>query len=356
MGESLLVDGMHDVRSWDRPLNTLAGLQFSGRFSPLATPPISLLDNLYEVADLPVWGEVYTLQGKAGTRAEAEFQRNTLQSLPMVWDDDACGSAAPASGPDAQACPAIGSTEGATSAILSGNYGAGRTLLYGFNLMANFGAVAIPNPLWQDLARRSFTWLTQITPDASAPVVTGSAVLRRTSIHNGGQDATVVVTATLPVGAKVLSTLPVGQVTLNAAGDQVTWQLAVAGGADAVFDLNLQVPAVKGNHLLRYQVSTLKDGVLTPAGSNDVTLQVADLSTFGAAASAAVQAIPEASRARSDALALIARARASISATAYTRALREAATAQARLERTGESGAQAQKALARLVRAIERKM
>ncbi len=351
LGESLVADGLHDLRQSDLALDGLLGMQYSGRFNGTARPKLSFHSPLLGSGSLSVLGDIFTLQGRSAATAEGLFQRDANQSV--AWDDDACGTAAPVAGPEVQVCPAPGSTSGADAAVLSGKYGSGRTLLFGFDFEASCTAQGA-DPAWQAMARNSFGWLNQ-APEQAGPMVAGDVLVRRTSLHNSGQRASVTVSAQLPAGAKLLESKPAGQVTAGANGDLVTWQLTLDGGADAQLDLRLQAPQASGNYQLHYSVSTAVGGSNTLLNSQDVSLQVADLDALGRAAADTLAVLPDGG-AKSDAAGWLVRARASAVAGNYERALREAATAQARLEQLSDDAGTVQQALARLMRAIERRM
>ncbi|WP_082507133.1 CARDB domain-containing protein [Duganella sp. Root336D2] len=354
LGEALVADGMHDLRQADRALDSLLGVQYSGRFAANAVPKLSLTGQLFGKSVLPVLGDAYTLQGQASTTAEGLFLRDASQSASIAWDEDGCGSAAPTAGPEVQICPAPGSTSGADAGVLSGSYGQGRTLLFGFDFAASCTAQGA-DPAWQATARSSFDWLNQPQAEPSGTVVAGDTVVRRTSLHNSGMASSVNVTVQLPAGAKLLDSKPAAQLTSGASGDLLSWPLTLDGGADAQLELRLQAPLAAGSYQLHYSVSTVSGGSTKVLSSQDVGLQVVDLAAAGPAAADAV-ALLDSGTARSDAMAWLARARASATAGSYERALREAATAQARLEQLGSNATAAQQALARLVRAIERRM
>lgn len=354
LGEALVADGMHDLRQADRALDSLLGVQYSGRFAANAVPKLTLQGQLFGKSVLPVLGDAYTLQGQASTAAEGLFLRDASQSASVAWDDDACGSAAPTAGPEVQMCPAPGSTSGADAGVLSGSYAQGRTLLFGFDFAASCTAQGA-DPAWQATARSSFDWLNQPALEPAGAVVAGDTVVRRTSLHNSGQRSSVTVTAQLPAGAKLVDSKPAAQVTSGANGDLVTWALTLDGGADAQLELRLQAPLAAGSYQLHYSVSTVSGTSTKVLSNQDIGLQVVDLAAAGQAAADAV-ALLDSSSVRTDAAAWLVRARASAAAGSYERALREAATAQARLEQLGSSATAAQQALARLVRAIERRM
>ena len=354
LGEALVADGLHDLRQADRALDGLLGMQYSGRFAANAVPKLSLQGPVFGGGVLPVLGDAYTLQGRAPTLAEGLFLRDAGQSASIAWNDDSCGSAAPTAGPDVQMCPAPGSTSGADAGVLSGGYAQGRTLLFGFDFEASCTAQGA-DPAWQAVARNSFDWLNQPMAEPSGIVVAGDTVVRRTSLHNSGVGSSVTVTAQLPAGAKLLDSKPAGQLTSGANGDVVSWPLTLDGGADAQLELRLQAPMAAGSYQLHYSVSAVSGGNTKVLSSQDVGLQVLDLDAAAQAAADAVGQL-DVSNARSDAAGWLARARASAAAGAYERALREAATAQARLEQLGSNATAAQQALARLVRAIERRM
>lgn len=380
LGEALLVDGMHDVRQGDDALMALLAVDYRGVL-PAGAQTLGLLGDLYRIGDLPVQDAVLNMAVSGAGNMQARFRsanRQAGQPAGLAANQGAgdCAGAMPgaetaqsASAPapsGANSCraddPALDPVPvpAALAAIISAVNGAGHTLYFAFDLVNAF-KMQSQEVRWSDVGRDSFNWLRQVPPDPKSATIAGEVVNLLSKLRNAGQDAALVVRAQLPVGVRVLRSEPNGQTATQADGDTVTWKLSIPAGAERSLALQLKLGAQEGGQTVRYTIDSVVDGQRQMVGGDSVTLPVAGLAGLIDGAKLAIASLGATSAAgmaaKDDALQWMARAeRSSGEAGNQAETLRELVMVQSRLRRIdGVDLRAAQQAVARVVRAIERR-
>jgi subtilase family serine protease/flagellar hook assembly protein FlgD len=391
LGESLLADGMHDLRNGDRALQELLSVYVSGpeqdangrnRWSlgsPVSTwlktflgvytngtkpaersGTLRMAGELYPVNEFDIWGDKLQVDALENARVEAVIRAaagndDGHHHEHGFWHHHHDGHGFHHGRDDIHRnCdPETSSRTG----IVSGSFGAGRTLYFGFDWVASLQAGAA-NARWLDVGRTSFGWLKAGAPDAGTALVAGDVITRKIALRNTGKALAMKVVAQLPRGAKALVSEPAAKTTESAGVVTVTWQLNLAAGEAKDLALQLKLPLDAGTHDLRYTVSETGTAT-TVLGGDTVTLQVEGVTEWAGAVQEAVRQLDVSAanvKARDDVLRWTARALQSSKAGNDARALRELVMAQTRLDNIGGVPlAPAQQALARMIRALERR-
>lgn len=366
LGEALVVDGMHDLRDSDRALQSLVGVFSNGRVLP-GPVKLSLVGEMFPVNDFDVLGDRLLVDTLDGATVEGQLfaaghtfngkskgngngyghcigSANGHDKNGDGIDDHGHGVCAPAT--DSQA------------GLVSGSFGAGHTLFFGFDWVASMKA-APANTRWLDLGRISFDWLRPVEQAPGTALIAGDVITRKIGLNNTGLAADLTVVAQLPRGAKAMVADPAAQVTDNGGAMSVTWQLKLAAAEQRDLSLQFKLPREAGMHDLRYTVTSNAGGKANVVGGDIATLQVNGVAELAAAVQDAVGALDVtggAVAARADVLRWIGKALQSSNAGNDADALRELVMAQTRLDNiSGTELADAQLALARMIRAVERR-
>jgi hypothetical protein len=241
LGEGLLVDGVHAFGPNDKALHDLLGVSVTGEYD-FGGNGLELLGKLYPA------GYFYNMTG-----------------APLA------------------VTPHVGSTVEAKfglASIVSATRGSGHTLMFGFDWASTF---RYTNSAWTNVSRASFAWLAPVI-DTIAPMIAGDVVTRKIGLRNTGQAVSLKVVADLPPGAIALG--------VDAGATSVTWQLNLAAGEERDLAFQMTLPLSAGTHELRYSVSSVVNGVATPAGSETVVLPVTGLAALAGTAQEVVGNVP----------------------------------------------------------------
>ncbi|HEU4842932.1 MAG TPA: hypothetical protein VFT05_01605, partial [Burkholderiaceae bacterium] len=361
LGESLMADGMQDLRESDRALQDLLGVYSSGKLADGAPATLTPFGRLAPDAPLGVAGEKLlvdvfdgaTIESSFGVPAAAGATGATGHCIGSGNGHDRDGDGVDDDGHGA--CAAAPPT---AAAVVSHQVGPGRTLFFGFDMGRSI--VQAPGDAGlRAMGRSSFDWLAG-APQTDAPAqVGGELVARQLVLRNGPLAQTVSVVAELPRGASAATAGAGGTLVEQGGAASLRWQLTLAASETRALPLQWKLPLGSGSHVLRYTVSAASGAKSTLLAGDSVAFEVSGVADLAAAAQAAVAAVDAApgaeSSARNDAAQWMARALKSSQAGAQARALSELAMAQARLDKAA-SGAlnDAQQALARMIRAVER--
>ncbi|WP_426212030.1 CARDB domain-containing protein [Massilia sp. TWP1-3-3] len=371
LGEALLADGLHDLRDGDVALQNLLGVYSNGN-AGLALPKLYMLGELYPVNAFDVLGNLLSVNTFDGYQVQGEFRSaasggqnsgNTSGNgngngngyghcigRGNGHDKDGDGIDDHGHGPCAP------TTSLATAAIVNGSFGSGHTLFFAFDWAATINSGA-KDDRWLDVGRTSFEWLKPVV-DGEAPLIAGEVISRKIVVRNAGPALTLKVVVELPEGARALLAEPGATIENGAGVARATWQLAFGANQEREFTLQMKLPLAGGAYQLRTTVSSVTGSSASAAGSDTLALQVSGLAELGSAAQTAVGALHATgtdATARADALRWIGRALQSSAAGDDAQALRELVMAQQRLDRIDGETAGARQALARVVRAVERR-
>jgi len=195
-GEALWMDGVHDSRN--QLLHPAAGVKELGKLPERDQVASSTEQGLYGAGNLPTLGQPTKFELTTG------LAQGLFSQMP--------GSQAP------------------VPAIVSNDFGRGKSLLFAFDLAAMLTAdvVQASAPLAQFV-------ITSASYGASgSPTLTlGDLTQLNASISNQGtRTVAFKAEATLPVGLASIATIPQAQLTANSDGSTLaTWSFSLAGGA-----------------------------------------------------------------------------------------------------------------------------
>ncbi len=347
LGETLLADGMHDIRDSDKALFDLTGVYSTGKFA-LGMPKLYMMGDMFPKETFSVGNAFAPVGAKRGSTEQCVFSMVVPTGIPSpgptCW------------GPDGFIGDGVACTQPVTnSGVVSAVYGSGHTLHFSFDWVEAFKNAATEQR-WVAVGKAGFQWLQPANNDAV--LIAGDIVSRKIGLQNTGAGAALQVEALLPPGAKALVVDPSVLVDDTPAGQRVRWQVTLDAGQSRDLTLRIRVPPAAGQYDVRYSVSSIGANPTVLSGET-VQLQVAGLAALASAAQEAVGLLDATgageSEARADALRWIGKALVSAEAGENAQALRELVMAQGRLNRIGVNAGAAQLALSRMIRAIERR-
>ena len=226
-GDALIRDGVHDERNHE--LDDAIGARPRGKLSP-EDQAVSLTGTLFAAGTLPGVGRALKLDLESAV-AQGVF-------------------------PGAQSRPAIVSNE----------YGLGRSVLFAYDLVAT--AMANPSAPLDEAVLAGLAWL---APVPASPAGARSYTVVRGHIANVGISAELKATLTPPAGATVLSTAPAA--TPDASGRPV-WRFTLESGVTQDLDAGLRLPEANGSYTASLAIDSIRNGIALPYNSFDVTLSV----------------------------------------------------------------------------------
>lgn len=247
-GDGLLVDGVHDNRN--QVFDAVTGIRYRGKIGQTDLP-VNLNGPVFEVQRLST----------SGRAMKPDLVGSTAQAL---FD----GSNPQAHGP----------------AIISNSYGAGRSMLFAFDLAASLQS----QNGWLPVLGAS---LHAVLPAPAQVLTPGSVMPLRTSIANLADPVQLDVRTLLPSGAVYLDSSPAGRYEADL--NRVGWTLQLAAAQSLDIDLTLRVPSVTGQHTLSTTVSSVLNGVATAYGEPlPQVLTVTTASQTATATQASLAALP----------------------------------------------------------------
>lgn len=343
LGETLLVDGMHDLRLGDRTLHDLLNVRYRGQFSPGKIPKLATLGKLFPVDEFQVLGDVQVTDPGLGGIAQARLG-DVGRYINYDFDTAAgCGNGGHGNDP--------------SSGIISGQYGPGRTLYFAFDWVNTFSKQS-SDVRWKGMGRNSFNWLQAQYETTDESVIAGDIVTRKIHLHNPGADLDLTVTLELPPDIKVLTVNPSAPIQRRPTGDSISWSIKLPAGAERDLNSQLKLPQTGGNYALRYTINSVSNWQTSLYRTDNLNLEVQAVPTLLTNAFARVNELsvstPSNQAAKAEVLRLLTRVYR-MSGSARNSAVRELVLAQSRLDRIdGVDLAAAQRALARLQRGFER--
>jgi hypothetical protein len=322
-GEALWMDGVHDSRN--QLLHAAAGVKEIGKL-PDANFTAALAETgVYGIQAFATRGQVTKFELTTGS-AEGLFTQVPGQQAPIP-------------------------------AIVSNNYGRGKSLLYAFDLAAMVTADA----LQANAQLRGFiTTSATHTASGSPTLTTGDVTQLSASINNlGARTVALRAEATLPAGLVSLATNPQAQLTANTDGStHAVWAFTLPGGATQ--DLSWLVRVVQiGSYSMPLAIYSQPGAGSTPPklrATSNFTLEARAAATLLQDALAAVNAVePTTSSDKSNttkAVNAVAQATALHSQGSYQRAIAQwLAAANALIGMTSVDTATARSALALAIEA-----
>lgn len=239
-GEALVVDGVHDSRN--KLLHPVLGVKQNGKL-PHAGHTIAFAS-----------GGLYA-PGTLGTAGQpTKFDLESSAAVAQARFTEAQGNQAP------------------SPAIVSHAWGAGRTLLFAFDLVGTLQAdPGQANAVLRQMLLASATHLA----GGTTTLTIGDLASVGASLHNqGSRTFALRVEATLPVGVTATSSLPPAAWTAQADGSwRGQWTVSLAPGATQDVALQLRASAA-GSHVIRMAVYPSVGTV--PLAEQDVVLAVRD--------------------------------------------------------------------------------
>lgn len=245
-GDGLMIDSEHDQRN--KTLDSITGIRWMGKIGQTELP-VNLAAPMFTAQRLLTVGRALKLD-LAGGQQQAGFD----------------GSMPASTGP----------------AIISNRYGAGRTVLFAFDLAASLRAQAD----WQAVLAAALGHVlpvqtTTLTPGALLPVVT--------RMTNLAQATDIALTSTLPAGALYVGSNPAS--TYDTSLGSVDWGFRLALDQTTDVHLTFQLPPTDQPAVLRTVISTVKNGFATQYGEPlTLAINVAGAEQTGADALVALNA------------------------------------------------------------------
>lgn len=160
------------------------------------------------------------------------------------------------------------------------SYGKGQVLVMGFDSLAD----KLSGTAWTDWLKAQ---MASSTPKLTDPMLAGSVAHLKTVVTNGDSKARQVTLSTvLASGAKLASAQP----TASQNGDQLSWAMDLAAGAEQTVELWLQLPAESKAFSLESQLRNATDSTVVDSWSQAVrTIALTQAEANARAAMPAVQ-------------------------------------------------------------------
>ena len=247
-GDGLILDAVHDDRN--KVLGETAGTLYRGKLSPLDLP-ISVGQPLFITNIPPIFAPIeLTSQGRA----------LQLQLAGGVQQANFSNAHKPSELP--------------YPAIISHDYGLGKSLTFAFELVNSLQTPITPNiPAapegWKTLLQTSlgYVW-------PALPATAGGREYRvaRTEIKNLARAAGLTVTTRLPTGTALLSTQPLAP--LDAQGNPI-WTFNLQAGQTQVLTLALRLPPASGTYQLDTAIDSMRNGITKHYGDYTLSLDIA---------------------------------------------------------------------------------
>jgi len=244
-GDALLLDGVHDERN--AILDPVIGADVAGKLSPV-NETVDLTGTVFAPGPIATVGRPLRL-GLTTGQAQAGY---------------------PASA--------------GRPAIVTNQYGQGRGLLFGFDLVGTLMADAASTRL-ADVSQAAIGWL---TPAAGDSVVPGDYVVVRTRVENVGQAVDLRVTVDLPVGAAYFASTPVATV---AADGRPVWTVSLASGQAIDLDAAIRAPMASGTATVNVTIDAVRNGVTRPYNTYALSLVVHGAAAIGPEVVSGLQAL-----------------------------------------------------------------
>ena len=253
-GDRLILDGVHDERN--KVLDSVAGITYRGKLDQQGLS-VDTTGVLFAEQSLPSVGRALKLQSD-GAQSVAAF----------------VGTGHNATGP----------------AILTHDYGQGRSIMFGFDFVSSLRAQA----LWQPVLQSALQYLLPAQPSTLTP---GALLPVKTTVANQGPATGVQVSMTLPAAAAAIGFSPTATVDAGASTGTIGWTFDLAVQHTQELFLTLRVPPASGSYALQTRVSTVSNGAATPYGQAlPLNFTVVTAAQSHADARAALLALPLASK------------------------------------------------------------
>lgn len=215
-GESFLMDGVHDRREW--VLDDTAGITQTG----------------FLAANQAVWIEAPMVAGQQLASAGRGLQFSLVRGQPVGT---------------------FGGPNG-TVAISASQYGQGRSLFVGLDLVASL----LADGRWPAQLTTGLDWLLPVLPPAATAGAYTAVVLQA---RNDGPAAEVEVRSTLPAGAAFVAADPVP----NSQTGPIAWRLSLAAGETRSLRLSFRAPLAAGSYVLESEIGGIGAGGYTANGT-----------------------------------------------------------------------------------------
>lgn len=152
-------------------------------------------------------------------------------------------------------------------AIVSHDFGRGKSLAFAFDATGSLMMLATPNQ-WQALVQESVGYIRPALPD----VYVGREYLAmQTRIQNLSNPVDLIAATTLPTDTRLLATQPVA--TLDAAGNPV-WAFHLPATLEKLLDTTMRLPNISGTQRFDTTVDSTRNGVVKRYGNYPLTVEV----------------------------------------------------------------------------------
>ena len=247
-GDALILDAVHDDRN--KVLGEAAGTLYRGKLSPLNLP-VSVGQPRF-VTGIPIFAPIeLTSQGRA-------LQLQLAGGLQQAIFSNA-----------------LKPNELPNPAIISHDYGLGKSLSFAFDLVSSLQTPITPNiPAapddWKALLQ---TGLSYAWPALPATAGGREYSVAHTEIKNiGRRGVGLNVITRLPAGTALLSTQPLAP--LDAQGNPV-WAFNLPTGQTQVLTLALRLPPVSGTYRLETAIDSIRNGITQHYGDYTLSRDIA---------------------------------------------------------------------------------
>lgn len=246
-GDSLILDNLSGVRA--AYVDRVAGTHYHGSLSP-SSLNVTTTNVLFPTATRSTSGVPAYLKLTTG-QVQAKF------ATPSYYNEKLSCSESHTS------------TSGTYPAIVTNQYGAGRAITYGFDMVTSLQGTAGWNTVFDSA-------LGYLKPPILASFTGGGYVPVITMITNQAKAVDLEVILTAPPGGYIVDTLPLASV--DPTGRPV-WSINLSEAARADLLAGLRLPLATGTATLTTTVNSIRNGQATLYGNYNMTLTVKNANT-----------------------------------------------------------------------------
>lgn len=246
-GDSLILDNLSGARA--AYVDRVAGTHYHGSLSP-SSLKVTTSNVLFPTATRTTSGVPAYLKLTTG-QVQAKFAAPSYYSQTLSCSESHT------------------STSGTYPAIVTNQYGAGRAITYGFDMVTSLQGTAGWNTVFDSA-------LGYLKPPILASLTGGGYVPVLTMITNQAKAVDLEVILTAPPGGYVVDTLPLASV--DATGRPV-WSINLSEAARADLLAGLRLPLATGTATLTTTFNSIRNGQATLYGNYNMALTVKNANT-----------------------------------------------------------------------------
>lgn len=246
-GDSLILDNLSGARA--AYVDRVAGAHYHGTLSP-GSLSVTTTNILFSTATRATSGVPAYLKLTTG-QMQAKFATPSYYSQTTSCSDSHT------------------STSGAYPAIVTNQYGAGRAIIYGFDMATSLKGTAGWNSVFDSA-------LSYLNPPIIASLTGGGYVPILTTVTNQAKAVDLEVIVTAPPGGYIEDTQPL--TTPDTTGRPV-WRFYLGENASSNLLAGLRLPLVTGTATLTTTVNSIRNGIVTPYGDYSLAMNVKNAGT-----------------------------------------------------------------------------